>query len=627
MRNPTATNLYRVMAVAMTLALLPAAMAAGMAQEVKITHGPILGRVSSDGVGVWARTSRAGKFVVRYGTADRILTETSEPVETTLEHDYTGWVHLRGLKPNTKYYYAVVAVNDGFRRAFPEREHSGFFRTMPDAKEYRDAKRNPKGLYNFRFEFACGNNQSIGHGAGPNPPAFATMTRELRDKVNFSILNGDWLYEDRRAFSPASWRKQVGISADAALPRSVQVAPTIVGVWENYKTYLDRGPNLAMYHRHVPTFFTFDDHEILNDVWGAGTPGLVDRRAVFRDIGVRAWYDYLGWSNPVGFKQGVHFGQAALKAGSDVLEDPAADFSKLDLAQAATLHVHWGGPTAGVNDNALDDKPPVEPNAGVYEIVEVLDKHRLKINPPAKAGGKDVSYSIGRRSYWKTRIANCEFFVCDTRTHREMHDTKQPDKPGISMLGPAQRQWLMDGMKSSDADFLFVVSSVNFMVPHVGGGAVRTTNKDDAWTVFFDEREKLIKFWDTLGKRVLVLTGDLHNSFVIKITDNVWEFASGPHNSNNHWYTDEGNRPATGRFKYGPRACDIRWSTWFSDDIPRDQLQHPGYCVVQVNNVFNNPLDVGDERWIAYERPQVIFQYHDGRTGDLRYAEAIPAVR
>jgi hypothetical protein len=178
-------------------------------------------------------------------------------------------------------------------------------------------------------------------------------------------------------------------------------------------------------------------------------------------------------------------------------------------------------------------------------------------------------------------------------------------------------------VRASDADFIFVVSSVNFMVPHVGGGAVRETNKDDAWTVFLDEREQLIEAFDKLGKPVFVLTGDLHNSFAIKITDRVWEFASGPHNSGNHWFTDEGGRPATGEFQYGPRACTIRWSTWFNSDIPRENLQHPTYCVVQINNVFNNPLELGQERWTAFERPQAIFQYYDGRTGELRYAEAV----
>ena len=65
-----------------------------------------------------------------------------------------------------------------------------------------------------------------------------------------------------------------------------------------------------------------------------------------------------------------------------------------------------------------------------------------------------------------------------------------------------------------------------------------------------------------------------NNSFAIKITDNVWEFASGPHNSNNHWSSDEGDRPANGRFQYGPRPVDIRWSTYFRPDIPRFNLRH-----------------------------------------------------
>ena len=140
--------------------------------------------------------------------------------------------------------------------------------------------------------------------------------------------------------------------------------------------------------------------------------------------------------------------------------------------------------------------------------------------------------------------------------------------------------------------------------------------------MFLREREELIEFWDGLDKGVFVLTGDLHNSFAIRITDNVWEFASGPHNSINHApMKDEGGRPANGRFQYGPRACDIRWSSYAMEDIPRANRTFPHYCVVQVNNVFNNPLERDGERWFAFPHPQVIFQFHDAYTGDLRYSE------
>ena len=300
-------------------------------------------------------------------------------------------------------------------------------------------------------------------------------------------------------------------------------------------------------------------------------------------------------------------GTAKLNAGSDILEDPEANFERIDLADMANLHVHWGTESAGVVDMELDSLPG-DPNSAVYRIVEVLGPSKLKIAPAAQADGL-AAYSIGRRNYGKWSIANADFFFLDTRSHRDLHDVDNPDKPGVSMIGKQQLKWLKDGITASEADFIFVVSSVNFMIPHVGSGGGADKNlavkKDDAWTVFLEEREELIQFWDQLDKAVFVLTGDLHNSFAIKITDNVYEFASGPHNSINHMpVKDEGGRPPNGKFKYGPRECDIRWSSYAMTDIPRENATFPHYCVVQVNNVFNNPIQRGGERWFAFPRPR-----------------------
>ena len=594
-----------------------------------ITHGPMLGRLSSDGVGVWARTSRPASFQVRYGAdLDAQLDQVSEPAETTLDHDNTGWVHITGLASHTKYYYELVLPEAGPRQP-GARQLNGSFHTLPNADDYRHAEHNPDGLFNFRFEFACGNNQNTGSGSafGPAVPTFATMKRELyreqeRSRIDFAIQNGDWLYEEMREYSPDDWLGQVG--ADAK-PRVVELMPTIAGVWENYKLYLSRANNLAAWHRVIPSFYTFDDHEILNDVYGSAEVGRVDRRAVFRDIGVRAWYDYLGWSNPVGDAQALRFGRGSFQTGSDVLIDGEADFSNLKLDEAATLHVHWGTPDAGVMEGPSDTEGG-DPNAGVYEIVEVIDAQRLRIRPAAKAAGEQT-YSIGRVSYYKRRVSNADFFFLDTRTYREMHDVTKPAEKGRSMLGARQKKWLQDGMAASDADYFIVVSSVNFMIPHVGGtGApIPEENKDDAWTVFLDEREELINFWDALSKPVFVLTGDLHNSFAIKITDRVWEFASGPHNSMNHPAGSEANRPANGVFDSQGRKADIRWSSYILSDTPNHMRKRPVYCVVQSNAVFNNPAEEGVDRWVAFPHPQVVFQYYDGLTGELLYAESIVA--
>ena len=599
----------------------------GQPAPVTVTHGPILGRLGSSEIGVWVRTSRPGTFRVRYGLDAKTLDGLSAPGTTTIAHDSTGWVLVQGLTPNTKYYYQVVAGD-----AAPPVTPDGSFLTLPLAEAYRNAQHNPKGLFNFRFEFGTGNNQRPA-GEGPWPPAFKTMLEHLQDKVYFHIQNGDFIYEEKRDYRVEEWLGQVGLTADQA-PRIVNLAPGIVGVWENYKLYLERGKALAAWHRNVPAFFTFDDHEILDNVDGTSAVGRRNRRAVFRDIGAEAWYDYVGWANPIP-PGAIQFGQAQLKAGSDILTDSQADFSTLasDFREPGELHVNWGGVAAGVPERDLANLPGVagDPNANVYQIIERLDAHRLRVKPAAKADGV-ATYSIARKSYHDQRVGNAHFFYLDTRSYRGLSDTSHANRPDLTMLGPAQKAWLMDRMKKSDADFFFVISQVTFMIPHVGGTPTAGTGEanagaapthDEAWTGFVTEREELIRFWESLGKHVFVLTGDVHNSFSVKVTDRIWELASGPHNSRNHRADAEGNPPPNGTFDSSGRKCEIRWSSYFLPDVPAELVRQPIYTVVQVNNVFDNRLEAKTPRWVSYPHPQVIFQFFDGFSGDLLYAESI----
>lgn len=602
------------------LALFGSLRAADEVSTNHVTHGPMLGQVSESSVKVWARTHKSGEFTVRYGLDPARLDGSSRTVRTAVDRDHTGWTTLEGLKPGTAYHYQVYIGNVPSAPA-------GSFRTLPSAEAHREPTHNPRGLFNFRFQFGSCANQNPKGGIGPSLPTYATMYRELAGKALFSIMNGDFIYEEHRSMPVADWLMQVGL-APAQAPSVVTVMPNIVGLWENYKTYLSRGVNLATWQRHMPTVFTFDDHELVNDIRGAGTIGFRERRAVFRDIGIRAWEDYAGWANPYATTQGIHFGRGTFTRGSDILVDERADFTKLDLKQAANLHVHWGTATAGEDDIRYDKEPPANPNAGVFGIVQVLDRHRLRITPAAYADGSG-SYSIGRRAYGKFTVSNCDYFLLDAKSHREMHDPKNPAKPGLTMLGREQKAWLLEEMRRSAADFFFIASSVNFMIPHDGaGGHEFTEGKDEAWTSLIAEREELIEAFDALNKPVFILTADLHNSFAIKITDRVWEFASGPINSVNHVpRNDEGNRPATGLYRSGPRTADIRWSSYILPDLERPQRLYPYYCVVQVNNVYNMPQQLGGTRWVAYPHPQVVFQYFDGRTGEFQYAEAITTQR
>ncbi len=580
-----------------------------LAQDLEVTHGPMLGKVSHNSMGIWVRTSGQGVVFVKYGPEGQL--NDSVAISTSIEHDLTGWARISGLESNTTYYYQVGNTLSSFK-------------TLPDTSDYLDSVHNRKGLFNFSFEFGSCNYRRPERVAKYDMPAYLTMNRLVAGKVDFAIQNGDFIYERGRGYPVEEWAREVGIGQNQ-YPDLVQLAPSVVGVWENYKMYLEDSKALIEWHSRVPSMFTMDDHEIVNDVYGTGEIGRVHRKPVFRDIATQAWYDYVGWSNPDPYDQKIHFGMASLKKGEDILIDRNADFLEHNFDLAVNLHVHWGGIEAGSRGDQYDELPG-DANAGVYEIVEVLDQNRLRIYPPARAS-KQSAYSIGRQLYTKLTISNAEFYILDTRMNRGMHDVNEPDKPGLSMLGNKQKEWLKQSMRESKADFHFVVSSVNLMVPHRGSllkGVLK--NKDDAWTVFLDEREELINFWDSLNAPVFVLTADLHNSFVSKITDNVWEFASSPHSSKNHMASHEGGRAANGVQQFDVRPFEMRWSTFFLDDTDKEALWQPTYCVVRVNNVFNNPTEVGKERWVAYPHPQVIFQYYSGNTGDLLYAEAISTI-
>jgi len=582
---------------------------------IRLTHGPMLGGVTDSSIKVWVRTSDPGMFNVLYGTDPTEPDLTSKPGSTALEADNTGSLVVTGLTPDTRYYYQI-RVN-GRPHGLP-----GTFRTLPSRNHSFNAEHNPKGLFNFRFEIGSCANQNPLHGGGHRELTYEHLNNDWADKVHFHIMNGDWLYEELRDYPPEAWSLVQGIVEN---PRVVELMPSVVGVWENYKLYMSRGAELATWHRNVPSYFTFDDHELVNDIWGASEAGKRHRRTVFRDIGTYAWHNYLGWANPMEYAHRIHIGRGSMRVGSDLLVDPTADFTKLPLSEMLNLHVHWGTAQAGVNDMRFDDDTGAK-NSYVYDIIEVVDPHTLRLHMAAKADDSAVTYSIGRRSYGKFRVSNCEFYLLDTRGDRDMHDVNDRSKPGVSLLGKPQRDWLLESMESSDADFFFVISSVPFMIPHSGAGGFEadTGNKEEAWTGFFDERETLIDRWEAMDKKVFVMTGDLHNSFAVRVTDHIWEFCCGPHNSVNHVPAiDESNRPATGKFKFGPRECNIRWSSYILPDIPRLERLYPYFCIVQVNNVFNMPRKLGDKRLVAYPHPQVVFQYYDGRTGELAYAEAI----
>lgn len=143
------------------LALSPSAFSRdGAPTAVRVTHGPMLGRPEPRSMTLWFRTDRPGPVNVLYGTHPDKLDQRATLETTVLDHDNTGLLTIDDLESNTRYHYRVE-----------DHQLSGSFKTLKRPADFRNPQTNPEGLFNFRFEFACGNNQGgAGDSAGPAPP-------------------------------------------------------------------------------------------------------------------------------------------------------------------------------------------------------------------------------------------------------------------------------------------------------------------------------------------------------------------------------------------------------------------------------------------------------------------------
>ncbi|MDH4194129.1 MAG: alkaline phosphatase D family protein [Nitrospirota bacterium] len=105
-----------------------------------------------------------------------------------------------------------------------------------------------------------------------------------------------------------------------------------------------------------------------------------------------------------------------------------------------------------------------------------------------------------------------ELFLLDTRQYR--------NPAANTMLGEAQKRWLLTQLAASSASFKFIVSSVPFSDPRI-----------DKWGEYSEERDEILEFISKKGiTGVLFLAGDVHHAAMSRVsgfTDRK-EFIFGP---------------------------------------------------------------------------------------------------
>ncbi len=133
-------------------------------------------------------------------------------------------------------------------------------------------------------------------------------------------------------------------------------------------------------------------------------------------------------------------------------------------------------------------------------------------NPPS--GSKDFP-----ACWYSFKIGDVEFFLLDGRTYRT-----NPFKEEKTMLGPVQKEWLMEGLRNSTAAFKVIVSPVPWTLKAKPGS-------HDTWAGFPEERMEIFSFLTKNNiKGALLFSADRHRTDFWKIErDNdypLYEFTS-----------------------------------------------------------------------------------------------------
>lgn len=196
--------------------------------------------------------------------------------------------------------------------------------------------------------------------------------------------------------------------------------------------------------------------------------------------------------------------------------------------------------------------PGVQELFRVAAVYATWDDHEVRNN---FAGPSEPLMPVGRRAfldYWPIESPpdepgrlyrslrwgrNVEIFILDTRQYRTPNAS--PDGPDKTMLGAAQRAWLLERLRASDATWKLVVSSVPLGM-FTGGGAA------DGWSNvnlfgyprrsragFVHERDLILTALQERGIRnVVFLSGDVHHAELIRHElapgYAIHEFVAGP---------------------------------------------------------------------------------------------------
>ena len=238
------------------------------ASRPMITHGVQSGDVDATSGVVWARTDRPAKAYLELSTSESFKNARRvAPIDVLPENDFAMKRLVADLPSGQEHYFRVSFedLTSGHARSEPM---IGHFRTAPQSR--RDV----------RFVWSgdtAGQGWGIDRGRG-GMKTYATMAKHNPD---FFIHSGDTIYADgpiaptKEMAGGAVWNNLVAEGVE----KVAESLDEFRGRWK----YNMLDEHVRAFNNLVPTFFQWDDHEVVNN-WSDSKDLTNDDRYVVKDV-------------------------------------------------------------------------------------------------------------------------------------------------------------------------------------------------------------------------------------------------------------------------------------------------------------------------------------------------------
>lgn len=242
-----------------------------------LTHGIASGDVTASSAVIWARASgRAQMHVEVAANPSFRRVKSSRSAKASEATDFTAQLRLRGLDPDTRYWYRVWFAGAGGRgRSEVSESRVGTFKTAPSPSHGRSVS--------FVVGADLGGQQFCRNAELGGYTIFASMEALAPD---FFIANGDMIYADGDCPAagpdgPGGWENIPGDFPNIGDP-SVDWTNTehVRDVLFRHYRYNRADPFYQSFLQRTPVISQWDDHEVINDFgapWTYWNSATIDR--------------------------------------------------------------------------------------------------------------------------------------------------------------------------------------------------------------------------------------------------------------------------------------------------------------------------------------------------------------